>query len=225
MCQGLPYWASGSQQLLSPCNNYKLQRTQLDPLYSCRFTYTDCMGLRVVVDLYPPDQMQMHVCSNTVPVFSGPGNPPIVNPTGTATLQGACSSNVPNIPCTEEQSYQEGPDKKFSTNYNVLLGSATGSGTFWFNNYVIPVKYVIKIGTSVILDTGYRGSSTLQSELNQKLADRGLPPETIQGVGNATLPYIKSTSSTTAVVTVYSPWADEAATEVISYHFNLSCPS
>jgi hypothetical protein len=87
-----------------------------------------------------------------------------------------------------------------------------------YQAYNIPDKWIIVQDGVVILDTGYRGSATYQTDLNNALADRGLPPETIQGVGSGTSIFTVSTLSPVYIY-VYAPVGGT------SFQTTISCPT
>lgn len=219
-CQGAPYWAqSGSPVQLTPCSNYRLQRTQLDPLYSCTFRWTDCSGVRKQIELYPPEQMQVVICSYTVPEFSGVGNPPIVNPTGTATYIGNCGEDeVPGSPCSIPISYNGG--ETYPTTIRVNTGSGTGTVDLSYTTYSVPDKFMVyDPDDNLLLDTGYRGDPGHQNNLTRFLNERGRPSEPIIGDGQGVLSFNKTGSYTYVNVRVYAPIPGTVWT------FTLSCPS
>lgn len=226
MCQGLPYWASGSPPLISPCNNYEIRCTSFEdpPLYNYWADYVDCHGVqrRQEVSIGNPwGPRSVHVCSSTVPVpgdnMPGPFPVPV-----SVTLLGSCGGDVPTIPCNSQQSYSGG--KSFPSETIVTLGSSAGGSAFRCEAYNVPDKFMmykhdgINAG-QLIYDSGYRGDSALQNELNDALAEIGLPPESISGVGNITYFFTKTTDYTKVLVKVYAPMDDTA------WQFSIDCPS
>ena len=87
--------------------------------------------------------------------------------------------------------------------------ASTGQSTLTYEAYGIPDKWIIIQDENVILDTGYRGNLTEQSGLNAALAERGLPPETIQGAASGTASFTVNTLSPIYVY-VYAPMEDTA---------------
>ena len=116
--------------------------------------------------------------------------------------------------CGTEYSYSGNQD--YPERYVLNLG-ATGTSTLTFQAYQIPDKWVIIQDNEILLDTGYRGSSNYQSELDTELASRGLPPETIQGIGQGTAQFTVNSLSPVYVY-VYAPL------EGTDYRTTISCP-
>jgi hypothetical protein len=122
-----------------------------------------------------------------------------------ALIEGTCGTQYTY---TGNQDYPE--------RYVFNLG-VTGTSTLTYQAYNIPDKWVIVQDGVIILDTGYRGSATYQTDLNNALADRGLPPETIQGVGSGSATFTVSSLSPIYVY-VYAPVGGT------SFETTISCP-
>ncbi len=124
-------------------------------------------------------------------------------------------SLLPSI-CGTQYSYSG--NASFPESYKLDLGGSIGVSTLTFEAYSYPDKWVLVQDGQVILDTGYRGdASTQQTILNDALALRGLPPETIQGIGQGSIDFTVSSSSPVYVY-VYAP------IEGTAYNFTVSCP-
>lgn len=106
--------------------------------------------------------------------------------------------------------------QNYPERYVFNLG-VTGTSTLTYEAYGIPDKWVIVQDDVVILDTGYRGSTTNQTALNNALAELGLPPETIQGTGSGSIEFTVSTLSPIYVY-VYAPMTGT------SFQTTISCP-
>ena len=122
-----------------------------------------------------------------------------------ALIQGHCGTQYTY---TGNQDYPE--------RYVFNLG-VTGTSILTYDAIGIPDKWVIVQDGVVILDTGYRGSASYQNDLNQALANRGLPPEIIQGVASGTAQFTVSSLSPVYVY-VYAPVGGT------SFHTTISCP-
>jgi hypothetical protein len=122
-----------------------------------------------------------------------------------ALIQGNCG-----------QLYTYTGNQDYPERYVFNLG-VTGTSTLTYQAYDLPDKWVIVQDGVVILDTGYRGSTLYQTDLNNALADRGLPPETIQGIGQGTAQFTVSTLSPVYVY-VYAPISNT------SFQTTISCP-
>lgn len=117
--------------------------------------------------------------------------------------------------CGIQYTYTDG--QAFPERYIYNLG-ITGTSTLTYQAYDIPDKWVIMQDGNIILDTGYRGNAALyQTILNAALAEKGLPPETIQGVGSGTAQFTISTLSPVYVF-VYAPL------DSTSFQTTISCP-
>lgn len=123
---------------------------------------------------------------------------------------------VDPISCGAGASYTGG--EAFPTDIYITLGSATGNVVFSYDAFSIPDKFEVWYDGVKQIDTGYRGDTSYQSDLNANLAMRGLPPETIMGTGSGSTNFSKTTTSTTALVRVYGPLPDT------SWDFTLNCP-
>ena len=124
-----------------------------------------------------------------------------------ATEQGVCGT---------QYSYTGG--ETFPTLLSINLGAATGTVTFNFDARSIPDKFEVWFDGVKVIDTGYRGSSARQADLDEALAERGLPSETIAGIGSGTANFSKTTNTQVALVKVYAP-LDQTL-----WDFTLGCP-
>ena len=118
--------------------------------------------------------------------------------------------------CGTQYSYTGG--EKFPTLLNINLGAATGTVTLNFNAKNIPDKFEVWFDGVKVIDTGYRGSATYQTDLNTALALRGLPSETIAGTGLGTANFSKTTNTEVALIKVYAPL------ENTIWNITLDCP-
>ena len=107
-------------------------------------------------------------------------------------------------------------NEEYPERYVFNLG-VTGTSTLTYQAVSIPDKWVIIQDGVVILDTGYRGSPIYQTTLDNALAARGLPPETIQGpaAGNA---QFTVSSLSPVYVYVYAPIGNT------THYTTISCP-
>lgn len=106
----------------------------------------------------------------------------------------------------------------FPTVQEITLGSSTGTVDFDFNAFTIPDKFIVRFDGVEVINTGYRGSSADQTALNNALIARGMPTETIQGVGLGSASFNKNTSTTSAFVYIYAPLAGTG------WNFTMGCP-
>ncbi|WP_292892545.1 hypothetical protein, partial [Nonlabens sp.] len=134
---------------------------------------------------------------------------------------GTTSTILPDLsggaePCGSATSYQGG--QAFPTEYQVNLGTGTGDVILDFNANQIPDKFIVIFDGVEVINTGYRGSTAYQGQLDAALSGRGLPSETIQGTGAGSTYFTKTTSTTTATIKVFAP-LDQTAWTV-----TLNCP-
>lgn len=123
---------------------------------------------------------------------------------------------VEQVACGASSSYSGG--QQFPTYLNVILGTGTGVVTLNFNAKSIPDKFEVWFDGNKVIDTGYRGDAFRQAALDAALAERGLPSETIAGIGLGTANFNKTTSTATAQIRVYAPL------NLTGWDIELSCP-
>lgn len=118
--------------------------------------------------------------------------------------------------CGEFTPYTGG--EAFPTEILITLGAATGTVELDFDAQTIPDKFIVEFDGVEVINTGYRGSASEQASLDDNLALRGLPPETITEPGFGTASFSKGTATTTALVKVYGPLPGT------SWSLTLKCP-
>ena len=118
--------------------------------------------------------------------------------------------------CGTQYSYSGGAT--FPTLLNINLGTGTGNVTLNFNAGTIPDKFEVWFDGIKVIDTGYRGNANYQIQLNNALEERGLPSETISGVGLGSAFFHKTTNTEVALVKVYAPL------ENTLWNLTLGCP-
>lgn len=145
----------------------------------------------------------------------------------TATV--ADTAEISSIACGAESSYAGG--EAFPTEFDVLLGSDTGTVTLRMTFGPVPDKCEIWFDGVKVIDTAYRGDVSQQANLDAALALRGLPSETIiQRIGTQAdaeldwaagewneFTFNKVSSEATATVKVYGPYNT-------IWKLALSCP-
>ena len=98
------------------------------------------------------------------------------------------------------------------------LGSGLGTVNFLYHAHDKPVRYVIHLGNTTVLDSGYRGSETTAT-LNAYLAPWG-SSSYISGGPTGTLSFSKLTSTqNVATVSVFRPSSGDA------WDYTMYCPS
>lgn len=123
---------------------------------------------------------------------------------------------VVDIPCGAGSTYNGG--EAYPQTDIIDLGSATGIVTLNFDAYGLADKFIVEFDGVEVINTGYRGNASEQTNLNNALAAKGFPPETIQGVGSGTTTFQKTTTTTTATVKVYAPLPGTG------WNYTLGCP-
>lgn len=99
-----------------------------------------------------------------------------------------------------------------------VLGDGTGVVTVYFYTYTVPDRLQVFFDGNVILNTGYRGNASYQSQLNTALASYGSASEYIQGGSKFSGSFFKNSSTTTAKVQVFGPIGSTA------WNYWISCP-
>ena len=123
---------------------------------------------------------------------------------------------MPSHPCLN--SYKiSGSVARFPTIYNVNFGDSIGIVNLKYNLEDVPDKIVITWGGQTVIDTGYRGQSNYQSQLDHLLTEKGLPKEKIKGVGLGIASFNKNTADPNITIKVYSPMTSK-------WNFILECP-
>lgn len=141
---------------------------------------------------------------------------PLVN--DSYSLEFNCPTpDVPAIACGAGASYSGGVS--YPTIQNVTLGSDTGVVTLDFQAYSVPDRFVVEYQGSVVIDTGYRGDSFYQNDLNNALIALGEPTAPIVGTGQGSVSFNKTSATpTVATVKVYAPMTGTG------WNFTLQCP-
>ena len=143
-----------------------------------------------------------------------------VNPTTTTTTTtlGITTTTTTTISVIACGGLVHGVGTLYPFTYNVTLGIDLGSVILDFDSGTDPVKYVVYFDGNEVINTGYRGDVSRQTELDDRLAVLGYPPETIQGVGIGTDSFIKASAITFATVMVYEPIVGS------TFDCTLNCP-
>jgi len=140
---------------------------------------------------------------------------PLVN--DSYSLEFNCPTpSAPTIPCGAGASYNGGTS--YPSVQNVTLGTDAGVVTLNFDAYSVPDRFVVEFQGSVVIDTGYRGDSFYQNDLNNALIALGEPTAPIVGLGSGSATFNKTAGTTTATVKVYAPMSGTGWT------YTLGCP-
>lgn len=179
---------------------------------------TDCYGQEELTIFYPSDVAPIFrsVCSTTEPTST---SPLLLD----ASMTGSCDGGE-YVACDSETD-AEGKNE-FPAEFVSEIGSIQGNVSFHFTTGDVPDKVVVeRLDGTVIYTTGWRGSTAYQQQLNDGLAARGLPPETIQGPGGNTgaeYTFNKNFSDPTVRFKVYtSYWITGGSSWWVTVH----CPN
>ena len=123
---------------------------------------------------------------------------------------------VADIPCGAGSEYSGG--EAFPQTDVVDLGAATGIVALNFNAVGVPDKFIVEFDGVEVINTGYRGFTSEQTDLNTALAARGLQPETITAPASGIVTFNKTTATTTAIVKVFAPIRNTR------WNYTLQCP-
>ena len=139
-------------------------------------------------------------------------------PSQTVTNCATGSIGLVSSSCDNSKTYSG--NKVFPAVYIVPLGTDTGIVNARGNMLAQPDKTEIYWSGSKVLDTGYRGATGYQTQLNTALTnDYGVAPETIVGGGNWTGSFQKDTAlPTECIVKVYGPLTGTA------WSVTVDCP-
>lgn len=102
----------------------------------------------------------------------------------------------------------------------IVIGLGTGIGwvDFSIDTKDIPDKFIVEFNGLEVINTGYRGNVSLQSELNAALAAHGDSPEVIQTLEDNHFYFYKTGSTQNAIVKVYAPMPET------QWEFRFRCP-
>jgi len=100
----------------------------------------------------------------------------------------------------------------------VFLDTTLGTVTFDFNTIAIPDKFEVWFDGAKVIDTGYRGSASLQTSLNNALIALGEPTEPIVGPAAGSTSFYKGSAVDTAQIRVWAPM------DGTYWNYTMSCP-
>lgn len=171
---GLGFWED--KQPLPGCKTWEIQSRVSEPALTFAMDVVDCYGEKSRVGGLSADGRTYYLCSLVEPTGGGP-----LVQSVTETIYD-CDGNVIGIPCDAET--DASGKNEFPAEFISSIGTHIGNVSFHFATGDVPDKVVVeKLDGTVIYTTGWRGSTAYQQQLNDGLAARGLPPETIQGPG------------------------------------------
>lgn len=130
---------------------------------------------------------------------------------------GPVEPEYPVVFCSIPVNYSGG--QSFPAEFEVVLGDEEGVVVLHYEAYDVPDKIQVWDGDTKLADSGYVGSPSYQVELNESLASRGLPLETITSGGAGALMFQKTANvSPTVVVRVFAPLPGTA------WRVTMNCP-
>jgi len=100
----------------------------------------------------------------------------------------------------------------------VDMGTGVGWVNLTYETKEIPDKFIVKMDGVEVINTGYRGSTSLQSELDDALAAYGESPETIISGGSGVSSFYKTSATTLVIVEIWAPMQET------EWEWFLSCP-
>ena len=122
--------------------------------------------------------------------------------------------------CPGAWAYSAG--QTFPSNFKVELGGGVGWVEITFQTYQIPDRLIVKYLGDLVYDTGYIGSPSYQSDLDNDLSLRGEPQATISGSSSSnnsrTIRWFKPQSYNYLDLEVYAPLGGTA------WALDVSCP-
>lgn len=158
----------------------------------------------------------------------------------TSSSTSSTSTTIASIPCGISSSYSGG--QSYPSSEVVNLGNDTGPVAIQFNALSVPDRYIVTWNGEIVIDTGYRGSTSYDFGQSNRSAfkssllglvdpvtsniypdfttytDDGYPR--IAGTGSGVQIFNKTSASpATATVEVYGPMAGTA------WNYTLNCPN
>jgi hypothetical protein len=119
-------------------------------------------------------------------------------------------------PCGGVSTYLGG--NAMPSEQTIVLGDSLGVVTVHFFTYNVPDRLQVIFDSNVVLNSGYRGDSAYQSNLNTALASYGSASEYITGGPQYTASFYKNSSTPTAKIQTFGPIGSTA------WNYWISCP-
>lgn len=211
----LGFWA-GTPEQLSGCKTWVVRiEPSLIVNLQVPVKTTNCFGEEETIIFYPSDLFPIFrsVCSVTTPTSTSD----LVSDISETIYD--CDGNAVGSPCDQQANYQG--TNEFPAEFVVSLGTSTGTVEVDFAFGQVPDRMVIeRLNGAIVLDTGWRGSTTWQTSLNQGLAELGLPPVTITSPGNGTVSFNKTFSDPVVRVKVFTSYFLGSS----SWDVTVKCP-
>jgi hypothetical protein len=136
--------------------------------------------------------------------------------TTTIPVTTTTTTTIKIVACDTPTSFSGGEDYPNIT--QVTLGPDLGTVNFDFNAIGIPDKFEVWFDGVKVIDTGYRGYTSHQANLDAELALRGDPSETIVAPPSGSTSFYKNTATEEAEVRVYAPLTGTA------WNYTMECP-
>ena len=179
------------------------------------------------IQLSPPLEFATYLPPAPVPPLP-PSVPPAQKLSIIQTAKVVATTPVSSITAfklIEEQSVKCGgrvDNKSFASGRYVVrvdFGTLMGEVTFQSNAFKVPDRMIVEWDNNVVVDTGYRGDTSFQTDLTKSLKSSGLPIESIISGGTSTFTFEKTKETpSVATVTILAPLPDTG------WRFTVGCP-
>ena len=179
------------------------------------------------IQLSPPLEFATYLPPAPVPPLP-PSVPPAQKLSIIQTAKVVATTPVSSITAfklIEEQSVKCGgrvDNKSFASGRYVVrvdFGTLMGEVTFQSNAFKVPDRMIVEWDNNVVVDTGYRGDTSFQTDLTKSLKSSGLPIESIISGGASTFTFEKTKETpSVATVTILAPLSGTA------WEFTVGCP-
>jgi hypothetical protein len=136
--------------------------------------------------------------------------------TTTVPVTTTTTTTIKIVACDTPTSFSGGED--YPNVSQVTLGPDLGTVNFDFNAIGIPDKFEVWFDGVKVIDTGYRGYTSHQANLDAELILRGDPTETITQPPSGSTSFYKNSATTYAEVRVFAPLTGTA------WNYTMSCP-
>lgn len=133
-------------------------------------------------------------CCPTEPVPPGPV-PPTVAPPGP-------------VSCNTLFAYGFSSPAPYYYDYEITLGSGTGVVTLTYSAYAVPDMFEIIYDGVTVVNTGWRTTAMTPGDPIPELAAYGFSGAVCSGDGDGTAQFVKTTTTPTATLRIYSPLPD-----------------
>lgn len=141
--------------------------------------------------------------STTTTTITPPTTTSTTSTTTTAAPTTTTTTTIAVFACDSDVSFSGG--EEYPNETQITLGSDLGTVLFDFNAIGIPDKFEVWFDGIKVIDTGYRGFTSHQTNLDAALTALGDPLETIVYPPDGTTSFYKNSATTVATVKVWAP--------------------